>query len=220
MLLMASGRTGGARPRLRVVEPAQGRGGGDDAKVLEGLRRGEPWAREALFDRYGALVERTVRRILGREFHTDLADVIHDCFVQALESLHRIRDPAALPGYMRAIAARTSCKSIRARAARRWLRFWEPQAIPDVPVRDVDPDVRDAYVRTYAVLDRLGAEARVAFVLRHVEGLELTEVGAACGVSLATIKRRLARAETRFAAAASRDPVLRSWLAEGGRWTT
>jgi RNA polymerase sigma-70 factor (ECF subfamily) len=39
-------------------------------------------------------------------------------------------------------------------------------------------------------------------------------------VSLATIKRRLAKAEKRFAAAAQRDNVLREWLEEGGRWTS
>src|SRR6187549_2325135 len=50
------------------------------------------------------------------------------------------------------------------------------------------------------------------FVMRHVEGIELEELATACRVSLSTIKRRLARAEQRFAAIATRDPVLREWL--------
>lgn len=96
--------------------------------------------------------------------------------------------------------------------------FWEPAEIPHVPVSDVDPEVRDAYVRTYALLDHLGADGRIAFVLRYIEGLELEDVASACRVSLSTIKRRLAKAERRFAAAAARDPVLRAWLEGGGRW--
>jgi RNA polymerase sigma-70 factor (ECF subfamily) len=187
--------------------------------LIAGVRAGETWARTELFDRYAPLVERTLRRILGSELHTDLADLIHDCFVEALGSLDRLRDPAALPGWIRSIAVHVGYKTIRARRARAWLLFWEPATIPHVPVSDVDPEVRDAYIRTYALLDRLGADSRVAFVLRHIEGLELEDVASACRVSLSTIKRRLARAERQFAAGAAHDPVLREWLEGGGRWS-
>ena len=188
-------------------------------ELVEGLRAGDAWARAELFDRYAPLVERTLRRILGRELHTDLADVIHDCFVETLVSLGRLRDPKALPGWIRSIAVHVGYRLIRSRRARSWLVFWEPATIPHVPVSDADPEVRDAYVRTYALLDHLGADGRIAFVLRHIEGLELEDVASACRVSLSTIKRRLARAERRFAAGASRDPVLREWLERGGRWS-
>lgn len=188
-------------------------------ELVDGLCAGESWARNALFERYAALVERTLRRILGRELHVDLADLIHDCFVETLASLGRLREPDALPGWIRSIAVHIAHKSIRTRRARSWLLFWEPAVIPDVPAGDADPEVRDAYVRTYAVLDRLGADDRITFVLRHVEGLELEELAAACRVSLSTIKRRLARAEQRFAAIAKSDPVLREWLEGGRRWT-
>jgi RNA polymerase sigma-70 factor (ECF subfamily) len=46
------------------------------------------------------------------------------------------------------------------------------------------------------VLKRLPADRRIAWMLRNVEGLELTEVAAVCGCSLATIKRRLAEADS------------------------
>lgn len=208
-----------SRPHeLRVVPPTAERQRSNQ-ELVDGLRAGESWARDALFDRYAALVERTLRRVLGRELHVDLADLIHDCFVQSLASLKRLREADALPGWIRSIAVHVAYRSIRARRARSWLMFWEPAAIPDVPAEEADPEVRDAYVRTYAVLDRLGADDRIAFVLRHVEGLELEELAEACGVSLSTIKRRLARAEQRFAAHATRDPVLREWLEGGKRWT-
>ena len=64
------------------------------------------------------------------------------------------------------------------------------------------------------VLDRLPDDDRIAFALRFLEGLELTEVAAACQVSLATIKRRLARAEERFRREAAREPALGRWLEE------
>lgn len=188
-------------------------------ELVDGLREDRSWARGELFDRYAPLVERTLRRILGRELHGDLADLIHDCFVQTLDSLERLREADALPGWIRSIAVHVAYKSIRARRARSWLLFWEPSAIPHAPASHADPEIRDAYVRTYAALDRLGADDRIAFVLRHVEGLELAELAIACRVSLSTIKRRLARAERRFAAIATRDPALREWLEGGKRWT-
>jgi hypothetical protein len=46
---------------------------------------------------------------------------------------------------------------------------------------------------TYAILDRLDANSRLAFVLTSVDGWELTEVAEAFSVSLATVKRRLSR---------------------------
>lgn len=208
-----------SRPHeLRLVEPQPAKPERSSTELIDGMRAGEAWARTELFDRYAPLVERTLRRILGRELHADLADLIHDCFVETLASLDRLREAQALPGWIRSIAVHVAYKSIRARRARAWLVFWEPAEIPHVPVSDVDPEVRDAYVRTYALLDHLGADGRIAFVLRYIEGLELEDVASACRVSLSTIKRRLAKAERRFAAAAARDPVLRAWLEGGGRW--
>lgn len=192
----------------------------DDAALLEGLRAGEAWARAALFDRYAPHVERILRRILGHELHTDVADLMQDAFVQALGSIDRLRDAEALLAWMQTIAARTAYRSIRARRARRWLRFWEPAELPEVSVEGVDPAVREAHRRTYAALDRLPADERVVFALRYIDGMELERIGSVCEISLATVKRRLGRAEARFCRAAQRDDVLRPWLEEGGRWTT
>jgi len=192
----------------------------DDAALVAGLRAGEPWARAALFDRYAPHVERILRRVLGHERHAEMADLVHDAFVQALVSIDGLRDAAALLAWMQTIAARTAYRTIRARKAQRWLRFWAPSDVPEVTVEGVDPDVLEAHRRVYGVLDRMPAEERVIFALRYIDGMELERIAALREVSLATIKRRLARADERFARAAERDEVLRPWLSEGGRWTT
>ena len=59
----------------------------------------------------------------------------------------------------------------------------------------------------------------IAFALRFVDGMELVEVAEACEVSLATIKRRLARAQAKFTNIARTYPVLHEWLERGARWT-
>lgn len=206
---------------MRALPRAQPRPlpvGRDDAAIVRGLQAGEAWARAALFDRYAPHVERILRRVLGHDAQGEMADLLHDAFVQALSSIDRLRDAEALLAWMQTIAARTAFRAIRSRRARRWLRFWEPDEVPEVCVDGVEPDVIEAHRRTYALLDRLPADERLAFALRHIEGMELERVAEACEVSLATIKRRLARAEERFARGAQRDDVLRPWLEEGGRW--
>jgi RNA polymerase sigma-70 factor (ECF subfamily) len=60
----------------------------------------------------------------------------------------------------------------------------------------------------------------MVFVLRYVEGFELTECAAAIGVSLATLKRRLGRATESFGARARNEPALLDWIERGHRWTT
>jgi RNA polymerase sigma-70 factor (ECF subfamily) len=192
----------------------------EDAALVAGLRAGEQWARALLFDRYAPQVERILLKILGHDLHVELADVVHDTFVQALASLDRLRDPNAVLPWMQTIATHTAYRTIRARRARQWLHFWEPAELPEIPVEDVDPEAIEAYRRTYAVLDRMPADERVAFTLRHIDGMELAQLALICEVSLATIKRRLSKAEQRFVAAARRDEVLQRWLEEGGRWTT
>jgi RNA polymerase sigma-70 factor (ECF subfamily) len=192
----------------------------DDAAIVSGLRRGETWAKAAFFDRCVPCVERIIKAILGHHKHDELSDIIHDVFVQALGSLQNLRDPSALVGWVQAVAATTAYRVIRARRARRWLLFWAPVEMPDVTFEGVSPELAEAYRRTYELLGRLPADERLAFALRFIEGLELNQVAEMCDVSLATIKRRLAKAEKRFASAAQRDNVLREWLEEGGRWTS
>ena len=55
------------------------------------------------------------------------------------------------------------------------------------------------------------ADQRIAFSLRYIEGMSLHEVAEAAGCSLATIKRRLTRAQAAFLEASRKDPLLASW---------
>jgi RNA polymerase sigma-70 factor, ECF subfamily len=192
----------------------------DNTALLEGLRAGEAWAKAALFERYAPHVQRLLRKILGPRPRVELPDLIHDVFVRALVSIEQLREPGAMLAWMQTITTRTAFRVIRTQRALRWLRFWEPSEVPEIAADAVDAEVLEAYRRTYDVLDRMAAAERVVFALRHIDGMELAPIAVACGVSLATVKRRLARAEQRFAAAAKRDEILRQWLQEGDRWTT
>jgi RNA polymerase sigma-70 factor (ECF subfamily) len=188
----------------------------EDSALVEALRNGHPAAKAEFFDRYARHVERILVRILGHE--RDLADLLHEVFARALAAHGTLRDPRALKPWLTGVAALTAREFIRRRARGRWLHFFADEALPEVESVPADEDAREALRATYAVLDRLGADERVAFALRYFEGMELTAVAAACDVSLNTIKRRLDRAERRFLALAEREPALESWLPERTRW--
>ena len=89
--------------------------------------------------------------------------------------------------------------------------------LPELPCDD-DPGARETVRAVYAVLDAMPTDERICFALRFVHGEELTDVASAVGCSLATVKRRIARAEERFVALCRRDPSLVDRL-NRGRWS-
>jgi RNA polymerase sigma-70 factor (ECF subfamily) len=193
---------------------------GDDVALVKALRANHPGAKAALFDRYAEHVERVVTHVLG--FDAELADVVHDAFVGAFGSLHTLQDPSALKPWLSRVAALTARKALRTRSRRAWLRLftnaaqerrWEPAELGS------DPEARQALRESYVLLDELPVDERIAFALRFIDGMELGEIAAACQVSLATVKRRLQRAERRFIGRATKRPVLVEWMQGGGsRW--
>lgn len=202
-------------PRGGVVRPLPFVG--DDVALVHALRQGHPGATVALFDRYGSRVRRVLARVLGND--TEIEDLLHEVFARALRGVTRLDDAKALQGWLTSIAVHTARGCIRSRRARRWLRVVAPEEVPEVESAVASPEIEEALRATYAVLSDMPADLRIAFALRFIEGMELTEVAAACGVSLATVKRRLTRAQTRFVASAKESPVLREWLEGGSRWT-
>jgi len=195
------------RPRERL---AQVEFAGDRAVLVAALARGEEGAAAALFHEYGTLVERTLARILGAD--SELQDALQEVFLRALRSAHLIRDPQALTEWVRRLAVFTAMDCLRSRHRRRWLVLVDPARVDRPLATVIDEPGREALRATYRVLDRLGAEDRTVFALRFLEGLELTQLAAACDFSLATVKRRVQRARKRFEAAAQREPALRPWL--------
>jgi RNA polymerase sigma-70 factor (ECF subfamily) len=188
----------------------------DDRALVEALLRGHRVAKAELFDRYANHVERTLFRILGHD--RDLADLLHEVFARSLAALGTLEDPCALKGWLTGIAVLTARECIRRRVRGRWLRFFASEDLPEIESVTADDETRQALRVTYAVLGRLGADDRIAFTLRFFEGLEVVSIAAACGVSINTAKRRIARAEGRFLAMAEREPALRAWLEGGTRW--
>jgi RNA polymerase sigma-70 factor (ECF subfamily) len=189
---------------------------GDDEALVRGLRRRDPAAVAEFCERYSDHVMRVLARVLGAD--TELSDLHHDVFVRALGALPKIREPDRLKGWVSIIAVNVARNALKRRYRQRWLRFGRSEELPEAHAIEASDEQNEALRRTYATLDQLPREERIAFSLRIIDGMKLTEVAQACEVSLATIKRRLARAEARFLTLARTDDVLADWIEGGRRW--
>jgi RNA polymerase sigma-70 factor (ECF subfamily) len=189
--------------------------GPPSADLLRDLRARRPAAERWLVETHARRVERLLFRILGDM--RLIEDGCQEVFARVFARIDDVREPEALKPFVTAVTVFVAREAIRRRRRHRWLSFFASDELPDMPA-GADPEARQGVLAFYRVLDGFDAEERVAFTLRFVEGLELTAVAAACGVSLATIKRKLQRAEAVFVARCKRDEVLSAWLEEGDRW--
>ncbi len=184
-----------------------------DGDLARALAAGSPTAPALVWDRYAGLVRGILRRSLGPG--ADVDDRVQESFMRFFGSLKNLRDPDGLRSFLIGVAVRVVKTEIRRRRVRRWLWLSDTGQVPEPEGAELDDEAREALERLYAILDDLGAEARIAFVLRHVEGLELEQVAAAPGVSLATAKRRLAKARAVVMARVAGDPLLAGYGADG-----
>jgi RNA polymerase sigma-70 factor, ECF subfamily len=189
---------------------------GDDIALLKELKKGRANAKRALFDRYAVHIHRVLIRIIGVD--AAIPELINETFLQAYSSVKSVRDGASLKAWLSMIAVFTARGLIRKRKKRRIMWLFEPRKVQDARTHSDDVDGREALEVLYEILDGMPADERIVFTLRFVEGMVLREVAEACNVSMATVKRRLARAEAQFVPMAKRHPVLNEWVQRGERW--
>ena len=188
----------------------------DDAMLVSMASVGHPKAHAAIWNRYAPLVRALVRRSIGQE--SEVEDLVQEVFLRFYRNLRHLRNPGALRSFIFAISLRVTISELRSRRSRRWLRLADT-SVSTQGTRFAPPanfEAREAVAGFCSILDRLDPRDRRAFVLYHVEDHELTEVAAALGVSLATVKRRLARIACRVHAMADSDQRLVEYSGKNG----
>jgi RNA polymerase sigma-70 factor, ECF subfamily len=166
----------------------------DDVELVERARSGESWAREAMFRKYVAMIAAAAQRLLRNTAEVD--DVVQETFLIAFEQIDRLAQPAALRGWLLQIAISRVHRRFRS-----WRRWRLPPAeetaarLEEQAARGLSPEQRTELALIDRALGKLELPLRTAWVLRHVEGHSLDDTAVACGCSLATVKRRIGRAE-------------------------
>ena len=179
------------RPALRLV-------GAEEPAAASNQAQGpvDPRDFDEVFRRYSPYVARIALRLLGNDSEVD--DLVQDVFLEAHRGLPSLREAGALGGWLARICVRRAVRRLRRR------RFLALLSLDNVAERDLpfdaaaSPEERAEVVRLYRLLDRLPAEERVAWLLRHVEGEALDDMVLLCGCSKSTVQRRLRSAEARI----------------------
>ncbi|WP_343242104.1 RNA polymerase sigma factor [Streptomyces sp. SID9727] len=153
-------------------------------RLVVAAQRGDTLAMNDLLD----VLTPYAGRICAPIALADGPDAVQETLVAVFRSLRSLKEPAALYGWVRAIACREAV-----RVARRRSRS-VPADLTALPQRgdpELAADIGD-------VLARLSPEHRAVLVLRDVEGLDERAAAALLGLRVGTVKSRLSRARDSF----------------------
>lgn len=187
-------------PRLRLI------GGGaqrvsraeelTDAQLVGLVRDGDRSAFESLYRRHAASALNLAVRIQGSSL--DVEDIVHDAFVRAHTNLDTLKDQHAFRAWLGSIVVRL----VRSRLRRRrllgslGLATREPVDLDALAAPTADSESRVLLGQIYALLAVLPADERIAWTLRFIDRQKLEAVAELTECSLATAKRRIARAQS------------------------
>jgi RNA polymerase sigma-70 factor (ECF subfamily) len=197
-----------ARPNAKIlVLPATDLLRADDTALVFALRAGDVRAPRVVWQRFAGTVHRIVRRSLGQS--GDIESFVQQIFLHFFLRVSTLREPKTLPTSILSVTYWIVRHELRRRWVRRWIGLWDSyNASQDQRIFHPHPETRQALASFYAILDKLGSADRMAFVLRCMEGLELSEVACALDLSLASTRRRINRARARIERHVQKDPVL------------
>jgi RNA polymerase sigma-70 factor (ECF subfamily) len=167
-----------------------------DGALVAAVLAGDRSAEEALYRRHAPSVLRLATRLLRSK--EDASDVLQDAFVTAFEDVAALREPDAFRAWVHRIAVRLVHRRFRRRRLLGLLgldRRNDELSLESLADESASPEARVELRWLDAALARIDDKDRIAWMLRHVEGLALEEVAETCECSLATVKRRIAVAD-------------------------
>ncbi len=168
-------------------------------------------ADDAAFVRYVPLIRRVLARRLGSD--ADVSDLLQDVLFLAWRRADELRNPHGLASWLGTTAWLLAHGRMRQR--RRQRQTSELLSLGPTAAHPDDFDARESLRSVQRLLARMRKHERRVFELRFIDGLSLLEIGAACDISLGTVKRRLTRAQQAFVKAAQREPALARRLQRG-----
>lgn len=190
---------------------------GSDVELVALIRAGRAGATDALFEAYGAYVERLLARVMG--FDPEVEDLLHDVFAEALSHIDRLREPSRLKPWLTRLTVNVARTSLRKRQRHRRVVLLPPHELSSHAATSVPPEARDLIERVFDVLHGLRPNHRLAFSLRYIEGMTLVEAAEALEVSLATFKRWLKASNRSFVSRAKKtDRALYEELIAKPHW--
>jgi RNA polymerase sigma-70 factor (ECF subfamily) len=172
----------------------------DDGAAVERARSGDGDAFRLLVERHGRNVFRLAFRMTGNEH--DAEDVVQETFLRAYRQLDKYETRASFGTWLFRIASNYSLDLLRSRKRREDKRergmAEQTDILEGMPSLNPGPD-RVAFSgqvqgHVQAALGELSDQERMAFVLRHFEGMSIVEIGNVLGTNTNATKHSIFRA--------------------------
>jgi RNA polymerase sigma-70 factor (ECF subfamily) len=175
----------------------------DDAALARAGMCGQAWAQREIWYRFAPMVFSLLRRSLGGRH--EIEDLLQEVFLRVFGRLSTLENPVALRSFVYSFAVRVISEEIRRHRVRSRLAALFLTPALDQATPHVDFESRELLARIQGVLDQMNDRVRAVFVLRRFDGVALTEIASGLGLSLATVKRDLDKANDFIAMAIRRD---------------
>jgi RNA polymerase sigma-70 factor (ECF subfamily) len=162
-----------------------------DAQLVRRTLDGDDLAFDQLIDRHAAACLRFATRML--DSHEDAQEVAQDAWMRAFRALDRYDASTAFRTWLFAILVNRcrTAMAVRSRRARVLVR--DPVAL-HLAANGHDADVLPLRIELQRAIARLAPDLREAFLLKHVEQLEYTDMSPLLGASVSALKMRVQRA--------------------------
>jgi RNA polymerase sigma-70 factor (ECF subfamily) len=181
-----------------------------DAALIADVVAGKPERAASFCRRVWPQVDRTVRRLLGRDDseHEDLAQM---AIIELIRSIGGYRGESSLDTWVSAVTAHVVYRYIRRRSLDRHVPI---ESVHEEALHSWRPNGEDALsqrqtlARIVRHLDRLGEKLAWSFILHDVLGYGLRDVARIMGTSEAAAQSRLVRGRRRLNERIAADPAL------------
>jgi RNA polymerase sigma-70 factor (ECF subfamily) len=154
-------------------------------------RRGDRDAFRVLVDTHTRAVFRLAFRITGNQ--TDAEDMVQETFLKAWKQIAKFDGRASFATWIHRICSNCCLDHLRARK-----RKQDIDAVPEPVSHSPSPErlaqSSQITARLLPALDELSDQERIAFTMRHYEGVGIEEISAALGVAPGAAKHSVFRA--------------------------
>jgi RNA polymerase sigma-70 factor (ECF subfamily) len=157
--------------------------------LLKECKRGKRGSQEELYRRFASAMYGLCLQYSSCE--EDAQDILQDAFIKVFAKLEQVKNPAALPGWIRRVMINTALEKYRSQVVL--------QRVDDVREEIGAASGNEAYEdltceELVGLIQTLTPRYRMVFNLYAIEGYNHQEIGEALGISTGTSKSNLSRA--------------------------
>lgn len=169
----------------------------NDSEIVNGLKKAQPWAVEALVDTYGDRLLRTIVCVV-KDYHT-AEELVQETFLKVCDKIESFRGDSSLYTWIYRIGINLS---------RNYLRKRKPQLIGKsenldfYSSQETTPYEHTARTETinkvHTAMQQLSPIYREILALFYLEDLQVQEISSILNTPEGTVKSRLSRGRTQL----------------------